>query len=136
MDHGIFKRILYSLSFMFLSLFLFGFSAEQATTEQGLYFVSLEPAGGPVKVGSNSMKLFVGDRKSKAPKEKLNIEIVPWMPAHEHGAVRMTTVNELGKGFYALEGINFSMRGHWEIHVRINHGKRNEDMAVFDIHVK
>jgi hypothetical protein len=122
---------------MILSLFLFGFAVQQNTTEQGLYFVSIDFTGPQLKVGNNSMKLFIGDRKSKEPlKNKPDIEIVPWMPAHEHGTSAQPVIKELGKGEYLVEQINLSMSGLWEIYIRINKGKKGEDTAVFNVNVK
>jgi hypothetical protein len=83
------------------------------------------------------MKLFIGDHKSKAPlKQKLDIEIVPWMSAHEHGTSTLPIIKELGKGEYSVEQVNLSMPGLWEIYVRINKGKKGEDTAVFNVNVK
>lgn len=119
------------------SLFLYGFVLQQNKTEQGLYFVSLEIAAKQVRVGLNSMKLFIGDPRSKAPlKEKLDIEVVPWMPAHEHGTGNVPIIKELGNGFYLIEQVDFTMSGLWEIYIRINKGKKNEDTAVFNITVR
>lgn len=131
------KRMLPLGLFILLSFFLFGFAMQQNTTEQGLYFVSIDFKGVPVKVGNNSMKLFIGDHRSKAPlKEKLDIEIVPWMPAHEHGISKLPIIKELGKGEYSVEQLNLSMPGLWEIYVRINKGKKGEDTAVFNVNIK
>ncbi|MBA4373384.1 MAG: hypothetical protein C0402_11065 [Thermodesulfovibrio sp.] len=122
---------------MLLSCFLFGFAVQQNTTEQGLYFVSIDFKGAPAKIGNNSLKLFIGDRKSKTPlKQKLDIEIVTWMPAHEHGTSTLPVIKELGNGEYAVEQLNLSMSGLWEIYVRINKGKKGEDTAVFNVNVK
>ena len=133
----VFKRRLPLSLFMLLSFFLFGLTMQQDTTEQGLYFVSIEFTGAHIKVGKNSMKLFIGDRRSKAPlKNKLDIEVVPWMPAHEHGTSELPIIRELGKGEYSVEQINLSMPGLWEIYVRINKGKKGEDTAVFNVNVK
>ncbi len=131
-------KLIFQLSFfMILSFFLFGFAMQQNTTEQGLYFVSIDFTGTQIKVGNNSMKLFIGDRKSKTPlKQKLDIEIVPWMPAHEHGTSALPVIKELGKGEYSVEQLNLSMPGLWEIYVRINKGKKGEDTAVFNVNVK
>jgi len=131
-------KLIFQLSFfMILSFFLFGFAMQQNTTEQGLYFVSIDFTGTQIKVGNNSMKLFIGDRKSKTPlKQKLDIEIVPWMPAHEHGTSALPVIKDLGKGEYSVEQLNLSMPGLWEIYVRINKGKKGEDTAVFNINVK
>lgn len=131
------KRIFNLVFLMFLGFFLSGFVLQKGTTEQGLYFVSLEFPGKQIKPGMNSMKIFVGDRKSKAPvRDKLDIEVVPWMPSHEHGTSEMAVVRELGQGFYSVEGVNLTMSGDWEIYVRINQGRRGEDTAVFNVNVR
>jgi hypothetical protein len=133
--HYLFRRRMFYLVFlMIVSFFLSGFVLQQNTTEQGLYFISLELEESHMKVGKNSMKIFVGDRRSKAPvKDKLDIEVVPWMPSHEHGTSEMAVIRELGKGFYLIEGVNLTMTGDWEIYVRINQGRRGEDTAVFNV---
>lgn len=132
-----FERISFPVLFILLSLFLYGFALQQNTTEQGLYSVSLEFSGKQVLVGKNSMKLFIGNGRTKAPvAEKLDIEVVPWMPAHEHGTTEPPVIRGLGKGYYSVERVNFSMPGLWEIYVRINKGKKGEDTAVFNINVK
>lgn len=125
------------VSIMLASLFLTGFTLPQNATEQGLYIVTLEFSGTQVKVGNNSMKLFIADKRSKAPlKEKVDIEIVPWMPAHEHGTSELPIIREIARGQYSVERVNFSMPGLWEIYVRINKGRKGEDTAVFNINVK
>jgi hypothetical protein len=137
MNNRVLKRMLTVSLFIVLTFFLVGFAMQQNSTEQGLYFVSIDFTGEKMKVGNNSLKLFIGDRKSKAPlKNKPDIEIVPWMPAHEHGTSVLPIIKELGKGEYSVEQVNFSMPGLWEIYVRINKGKHGEDTAVFNINVK
>lgn len=131
------KRMLPLGLIMLISFFLFGFAMQQNTTEQGLYFVSIDFKGAQVKVGNNSMKLFIGESRSKTPlKQKLDIEIVPWMPVHEHGTGTLPIIKELGKGEYSVEQVNFTMPGLWEIYVRINKGKKGEDTAVFNVNVR
>jgi hypothetical protein len=122
--------------FMLLSLFLYGFAMQQNATEQGLYFVSLEFTEAQVKVGKNSMKVFIGDHRTKAPLKGLDIEVVSWMPAHEHGTSTLPVIRELGKGEYSVEQVDFSMPGTWEVYIRINTGKKGEDTAVFNVNVK
>lgn len=132
----LFKRMLSPVLFMLLSLFLYGFAMQQNATEQGLYFVSLEFTETQVKVGKNSMKVFIGDHRTKAPLKGLDIEVVSWMPAHEHGTSTLPVIRELGKGEYSVEQVDFSMPGTWEIYIRINTGKKGEDTAVFNVNVK
>lgn len=130
-------RLLPLLACLLAGLFLTGFSMQQNTTEQGLYFVSIDFMGAKAKVGNNSMKVFIGDHKSKAPLlQKFDIEVVPWMPQHEHGTGNLPVVKGLGKGEYSVEQLNLSMPGLWEIYIRINQGKKGEDTAVFNVNVK
>lgn len=137
MNVCVLKRLLFPGLLLLMSFFLFGFATQQNTTEQGLYFVSIDLKGTQATVGNNTIKLFVGDRRSKAPlKQKLDIEIVPWMPAHEHGSGTLPIIRELGNGEYSVEKVDLSMAGLWEIYVRINKGKRGEDTAVFNINVR
>lgn len=106
----------------------------QINTEQGYYSLSASFPG-PVKVGRNSMKLTVNDRKSEKPAgNKLDIEVVPWMTAHEHGSSEFPLVKKTGPGTYRVERLNFSMPGDWQVYIRIKDGSR-EDTAVFDVHV-
>ncbi|HEX8948529.1 MAG TPA: FixH family protein [Dissulfurispiraceae bacterium] len=131
------KRFTALMLSMSLSLFLTGFTIQQNTTEQGLYFVSLEIAEKQVKVGRNNMKLFIGERNSKAPlKEKLRVEVVPWMPAHEHGTSEQPVIKYLGRGYYSIESVDLTMPGLWELYVRINKGSKDEDTAVFNVNVR
>lgn len=136
MNTGTAKKMLHLGLLLLLSLFLCGFATQKNTTEQGLYFVSIAFKNAPVKVGNNSLKLFIGDPRSKSPlKQKLDIELVSWMPAHEHGTSAVPVVRELGRGEYSVEQINLTMPGLWEIYVRINKGKKGEDTAVFNVQV-
>jgi len=136
METRVIKVMISAALCMLSMLLLSGSTFQQNATEQGLYFVSLEFAGAQARVGDNNVKVFVGDKRSKAPKEKLDIEIVPWMPAHEHGTTALPVIKEVGKGQYLVERVNLSMPGLWELYVRINKGKRGEDTAVFNINVK
>lgn len=135
--HVYLLRLILSTSFLILlSSPLLGFTKGHNETEQQLYFVSIEFSTSTVKVGRNSMKLFIGDRKSRKPvKEKLEIEVVPWIPADEHGMDEIPVIKELGRGEYLVERLNFTMPGDWEIYVRINKGKKGEDTAVFNVSV-
>lgn len=136
MDIRVIKSLLSIALCVLSSLFLYGFALQQNATEQGLYFVSLEFRGAQAKVGNNSVKVFITEKRSKTPREKLDLEIVPWMPAHEHGTTALPVVRELGKGQYSVEGLNLSMSGLWEIYVRVNKGKKGEDTAIFNVDVR
>lgn len=135
MDTFLLKRMLSLSLVLFASLFLFGFEKERIDTEQGYYLVSVEFMQTPVKVGRNSMKLTIYDKRSKGPVQKmLDIEVVPWMPKHEHSTTEIPVVKEQGNGEYLVEKLNFSMSGDWEVYIKIKRG-RSEDTAVFNVNV-
>ncbi len=49
------------------------------------------------------------------PVEKANIKVDGGMPAHNHGLPTEPSVIEIGNGDYLVQGLKFSMTGHWEI---------------------
>jgi hypothetical protein len=136
MSTCIFKRLLKFSLILLVSLFLFAFEKRHIDTEQGYYLLDVQFITQPVKVGRNTMKLTIYEKKSKKPVEKkLDIEVVPWMPKHEHGTTDAPAVREIEKGQYLIEGIDFSMPGRWEVYVRMTDG-RKEDTGVFDVSVE
>lgn len=119
-----------------IGFFLCGFSGGQIDTEQGYYSLTVESVTSPVKTGRNTMKMKIREGRSKTPvTKKLKIEVMPWMPAHEHGATEVPVIKENGNGDYLIERLNFSMPGKWEVYVKIRDG-RSEDTAVFNVDVQ
>jgi hypothetical protein len=117
------------------SFFLSGFKKMQATTENGLFDISVEFSD-PLKVGRNTMELTVGKNGTgTAREEKLSVEVAPWMPTHQHGSSEAPLIKEIGKGRFLIEKLNFTMPGKWEVYIRINDGK-NEDTAVVSVDVR
>lgn len=54
---------------------------------------------------------------------------------HNHEFPTIPRVKEyLGNGGYRVEGIKFSMIGHWEMHFNIEHDKKR-DRVEFKIHI-
>ena len=134
MNSTLVKRIC-NIILILLALLMLAFSSKQIDTEQGYYIVTIDFLTNPVKVGNNNMKLIINDKKSKKPVEKkLQIEVVPWMPAHEHTTREIPVVNSKGRGNYLIENLNFSMPGDWEVYVKIIRG-RKEDTAVLNVTV-
>jgi hypothetical protein len=68
------------------------------------------------------------------PAEKAVISVDGGMPAHRHGLPTQPQVSELGNGDYLVEGIKFSMTGHWEIWFKIDKGNVSEELK-FDINL-
>ena len=49
------------------------------------------------------------------PVENASIKVDGGMPAHNHGLPTQPVVSEIGNGDYLVEGLKFSMTGHWEM---------------------
>jgi len=43
------------------------------------------------------------------------LSVVPWMPAHGHGASVAPTVNETSPGVYVAAPLDFYMSGNWQL---------------------
>lgn len=52
------------------------------------------------------------------------------MPAHRHGLPTQPVVREIGNGDYLVEGIKFSMTGHWEMWFEIRSGGISEKKMI------
>jgi hypothetical protein len=48
------------------------------------------------------------------------LAIVPFMPAHGHGASVAPTVSETAPGTYVATPLDFFMAGHWELMTAIS----------------
>lgn len=116
-----------------LAVFLLGFEQKGIQSEQGLYLVDVQFAGTSFRVGKNVMEITMNDRNTRKPVEqKLAIEVVPWMPVHEHGSMDRAKVAYLGKGRYRVENLSFTMPGDWEVYFKIMDNGR-EDTAVLNV---
>ena len=49
------------------------------------------------------------------PVENAKIRVDGGMPAHNHGLPTQPVVSEIGNGDYLVQGLKFSMTGHWEM---------------------
>lgn len=129
------QRMFKTSVLVLLVYFLLAFSENQTVTEQGYYLVSIDFVTNPVKVGSNDMKLVIDDAKTGRPVvKKLKIEVVPWMPAHEHVTRDIPIVSRINTGRYLVKNLNFSMQGDWEVYIKIIEDG-DEDTVVFNVAV-
>ena len=65
-------------------------------------------------VGYDATQLEITDATG-APVTGLTLTIVPWMPAHGHGASVEPTVTETAPGVYVATPLDFFMAGNWEL---------------------
>ena len=93
-----------------------------ATTDDGLYAVELRtaPSQPPPRSGGR-MDLLVKDAKGNEV-DGLTLEVVPWMPAMNHGASTYPTVTPQGHGHYLAEPLELSMAGTWQMRIKLMKG--------------
>ena len=112
-----------------------GMCKYRVTTEQGHYMLDAEFETNPITVGLHSLVLQLRAQRSDEPAaDLLKIEIVSWMPVHGHGAMHVPVVTAEGNGIFHVEGLQFTMPGDWEVHIRME-ADGIEDSAVFDVRV-
>lgn len=70
-------------------------------------------------VGYDATQLAITDG-SGAPVAGLTLTIVPFMPAHGHGASVYPTVSEMAPGIYVATPLDFFMAGNWELMTAIS----------------
>ena len=82
----------------------------------GVWWSPLQPI-----VGYDATQFAISDATG-APVSGLTLTIVPWMPAHGHGASVQPTVTETAPGIYAATPLDFFMAGEWELRTSIASG--------------
>lgn len=65
-------------------------------------------------VGYDAAQLAINDADG-APVTGLSLTVVPFMPAHGHGASVDPQVSETSPGVYVATPLDFFMAGHWEL---------------------
>lgn len=86
----------------------------------------------PLAVGDNAFDLYVVDGSDNAV-SGLMITVVPWMPAHGHGASMDTLVTDQTDGHYLVQPY-FQMGGMWELQMTLDDGV-NVDTATPTVEV-
>ncbi len=128
------KKLLGCCILFLFTFFLYGFDGKEIPSDHGAYFIDIKMKDKPV-VGGNRFEMVVYDGKTKKIiKDKLLIEVVPWMALHEHGTLVESVVTELAEGKFLVENVNFTMPGPWQIHIRISRENR-EDTAIHEVKV-
>ena len=105
------------------------------TSEQGKYIISLHCNNSPIplrKIHSWTVHIETPDGK---PVENAKVFVFGGMPMHNHEFPTIPRIKtNLGNGDYLVEGIKFSMIGHWEMHFNIEQ-ENKRDRVIFKIHM-
>ena len=101
-------------------------------SDKGLYTVSFVPTEGEPTTGPISVWHLKVTDSSGAPVTNAQIVVDGGMPAHGHGLpTAPASTGEIEPGVYAIDGIKFSMAGHWKFDVTIK-AAAGEDTVSFN----
>ncbi len=88
-------------------------------TDSAALRVEVRTSPQPPTRGGIDAELTITDAASGAPRDGLALQIRPWMPAMNHGAI-MATVTPQGSGKYLVTEVDFYMAGLWELRTTIS----------------
>ena len=91
-----------------------GPAAETVSSQSGDVTIAVRWSWSPPVVGYDAGELTLTDT-SGAPMTGYTLSVVPWMPAHGHGASVAPTVNETSPGVYVAAPLDFYMSGTWQL---------------------
>lgn len=95
------------------------------------FIVTYSTPDGPPEI--NQMHSWILHIESDAGEaiEGAQIEVDGGMPAHDHGLpTRPRVTEELGDGYYRLDGVRFHMSGYWEMVILIRSDESEETVVV------
>lgn len=97
-----------------------------------LDFKLLSATPSPPARGDNSWVVQINQTASgAAPLEGAQLQVTPFMPAHQHGSPIMVQITPMADaGQYKLEPVNLWMPGVWETTIRASAGS-STDSAVY-----
>jgi hypothetical protein len=102
-------------------------------SQQGIYRVSYHSKVEPIplnRIHSWTLHLETADGEAV---DDARIAVYGGMPVHRHGFPTAPRVTQgLGDGNYLVEGLKFSMIGHWEVWLNIRSGGQT-DKAVINV---
>jgi len=110
-------------------------NAVTKNSKTGLYKISLYTNQSPIRFGKiHDWTIHIESPDGK-PLENAKVFVFGGMPMHKHDFPTIPRVKEyLGNGDYRVEGIKFSMRGHWEMRFTVKENNK-QDKVIFDINL-
>ncbi len=99
----------------------------------GEFIVTYTTPDGPPEINRMHSWILYVESESGEPIEGADIEVDGGMPAHDHGLpTRPRVTEDLGDGYYRLDGVRFHMSGYWEMVVTIR-SDAGEDTVVIPL---
>ena len=79
--------------------------------------------------GMNSFTLTLMNHDGKAV-SGAQIEVIPFMTAHNHGSSAKPVVTTQGGGKYLVENVVFQMMGEWDMTIKVSQGKMSDELKL------
>jgi hypothetical protein len=89
------------------------------TSDSGGLVVDLRTSPQPPSRGTNEVELTITRASDGTPVDGLSLDVVPWMPAMEHGTSSPTVTAE-GGGVYLVTEVYLYMPGVWDLRTAIS----------------
>lgn len=102
-------------------------------SEAGLYGLTVSMAPDPPIAGDTRLAVGIDDAASGQPVTGADLQVTPWMPAHDHGISEPPEVVE-DAGTYTVT-FAYSMPGTWELTFDID-AAAGSDRAVLTVEVE
>ncbi len=90
-------------------------AGSHAAETQERFRVSYKSQVEPLPLNRMHSWLLHVETADAKPVERASIRVDGGMPAHKHGLPTEPVVTEIGNGDYLVQGLKFSMTGHWEM---------------------
>ncbi len=89
------------------------------TSDSGALIIDLRTSPQPPSRGTNDVQLTIARVSDGTPVDGLSLDVVPWMPAMEHGTSAPTVTAE-GGGVYLVTDVYLYMPGVWDLRTAIS----------------
>jgi len=104
-------------------------------SKNGLYKLSLYSNRSAIPIGKIHDWIIHIEKPDGTLVENAKVFVFGGMPMHRHDFPTVPRVKEnLGNGDYRVEGIKFSMRGHWEMRFTVKENNK-QDKVTFEINL-
>jgi hypothetical protein len=98
----------------------------------GTLHIELRSAPEPLVRGQNVGQISVTDGAGQ-PVDGLTMELLPWMPSHNHGTSVRTVTTPAGVGVFIANPLYLFMAGQWELRMTFDGGVHDTATAIVDI---
>ena len=106
----------------------------EVTSDHGAFALELRTSPAQPVQGELAAELHLHDTNG-AVVHGASVVVVPWMPAHGHGASVVPTVREEDAGVYLVERIECFMPGAWELRFHVSAAGVDDTATVsVDVH--